>query len=306
MSYLSKEQQSVLTRQLYNRARDIDVAIYNAAIDPASKEFVLDCLMFYRNSDGGFGNGLEIDNYNPHSSVYQVYEAFRILDELDFDSSEENELFSDLVQKACNYLFNKCLLQEGRWNPLTPSNNDYAHSKEYHYDGNEQNRFGYHPTAALIGYILRFVRPTKVYYKKAMKLLNGAFSYIEEKEEVTEYDWISFGALLGCLKKLNLYPNWQQLIEDKLIHTARIKVKAGATVNLARLLANCSIPLDLKPYVEQQLDTLVAKIAPHGLWEYEKSWDMPYPEEESAKLKWLGAISVDHYLLLKTYHWIEK
>ena len=80
MEMISKEDLNVIQRQMYNKARDIDVAVFNGLFEEDSKELVLDCLMMYMNRDGGFAHGLHIDNYNTNSSVYQTYEAFRILE----------------------------------------------------------------------------------------------------------------------------------------------------------------------------------------------------------------------------------
>lgn len=64
MKTLTKEDILTIERQMYNKARDMDVAILNSLTEESSKEFVLDCLMMYMNRDGGFGNGLYIDSYN--------------------------------------------------------------------------------------------------------------------------------------------------------------------------------------------------------------------------------------------------
>ncbi len=301
MLKIDKNTFATIERQIYNRARDIDVAIFNSLIDEASKEFVLDCLTMYMNNDGGFGNGLEIDNYNPNSSVYQTYEALRILDMLGFDSSCENELYLELVNKAGNYLYNRSPLDENRWNPLVKTNNDYAHSEEYTYYDNVINIWNFHPTAALIGFSLTMFKPSKAYYKKALKLIGFALSYFKEKEVLSNYDFISFNSLLGSLKKANLFPEEQNIIESKLKEQALTKLNDDF-FNIAVMLSNCNLDAKLKMALDNKLDRIIRDIKPHGLWEHMKAWgNTKYPEAESAALKWLGAESVNNLYILKKY-----
>ena len=57
---------------------------------------------------------------------------------------------------------------------------------------------------------------------------------------------------------------------------------------------------------EEELDYIIDSIAPHGLWEYNGTWGYNrYAEEDSAKIKWIGAVSVNHYFLLKKYGRLE-
>ena len=56
----------------------------------------------------------------------------------------------------------------------------------------------------------------------------------------------------------------------------------------------------------QELDYLIDSIAPHGMWDYNESWGYDkYAEEDSAKLKWIGAGTVNNYFLLKKYGRLE-
>lgn len=308
MKYVTKEMQATIERQMYNRGRDIDVAILNAMNDPEAKDFVLDCLMFYMNRDGGFANGLEIDNYNTNSTVFQTYEALRILSSLQFSADEENELFQEITQKIGNYLFNRCSLDEGRWNPLDITNNTFAHSEEYTYTADCLSIWQFHPTASIVGFILELYKPTKVYHKKALKLVGGAIDYLVGVPQYSEYDFISTNHLLGSLKRMSLFEEAQILLEEKLISQARKVIQnKEISFDIADVLTSCTIPSDLQPAIEECLDHKITAIAPHGLWERTKGWgSTKYPEEDSAMLKWLGAETVRQLAILRHYHRLEK
>lgn len=309
MKLLTKQKQDDMARQVSLKSRDIDICIFSALEGSLPKEMLLDCLMLYVNNDGGFGHGLYIDNYNVNSSVYQVYEAFRLLDMLDFDSSCQNELYDQIINKACNYLYNRVPPVKGIWNPNTKSNNDYAHSKEFEYNEENKKLFGLHPTAALLGYTLLFVKPTKAYYKKALATLPLILKEFYAKEEFTKYELISFNSLLNSLRKCNLLLDDQKKIEEKLTEY----VKKNISSDFSNKSANR--PLEVALYLEdsafdeaknQELDYLIDSIAPHGMWDYNESWGYDkYAEEDSAKLKWIGAGTVNNYFLLKKYGRLE-
>ena len=309
MKLLTKQKQDDMARQVSLKSRDIDICIFSALEGSLPKDMLLDCLMLYVNNDGGFGHGLYIDNYNVNSSVYQVYEAFRLLDMLDFDSSCQNELYDQIINKACNYLYNRVPPVKGIWNPNTKSNNDYAHSKEFEYNEENKKLFGLHPTAALLGYTLLFVKPTKAYYKKALATLPLILKEFYAKEEFTKYELISFNSLLNSLRKCNLLLEDQKKIEEKLTEYVKKNIsndfknkKANRPLEVALYLEDSAFD-DLK---NQELDYLIDSIAPHGMWDFNESWGYDkYAEEDSAKLKWIGAGTVNNYFLLKKYGRLE-
>ena len=304
MKYLTKKQQDDMSYQVSLKSRDIDICMFSALEGSLPKEMLLDALMLYVNSDGGFGHGLYIDNYNVNSSVYQVYEAFRLLDMLDF-----NSLYDTIINKACNYLYNRIPQIDGLWNPNTKTNNDYAHSKEFEYNDENKKLFGMHPTIALLGYTLVLVKPTKAYYKKALKQLDILLKEFYKKEELTKYEIISFNSLLNSLRKTNLLLDDQKKIEEKLTNYVKNIISsdfsnkdANRPLEVALYLNDSSFD-DLK---NQELDYLIDSIAPHGMWDYLGSWGYDkYAEEDSAKLKWIGCGTVNNYFLLKKYGRLE-
>ncbi len=307
MKLLTKNMQEVIAKQIYNKARDIDVAVFNGLVEPEYKEFLLDCLFLYKNQDGGFGNGLEIDNYNTNSSVYQTYEALRLLNMVGIDSSCQNELLNEIMQKCGNYLFNRCKIVDGMWNPVEKSNNDFAHSMEYHYSDDALNIWKFHPTAAILGYILELTNPNKVYYKKAIKQLGYVFSYYKDLECASMYDLISLNSLIGSLKHVKLYPLEVKMLEEKLINFVEDKVKMDTCFDIASVLTNVEVPSNLYEALDKCLDEKIDSIKSHGLWEYKKDWGTDkYAEFDSAKLKWIGATSVNEYYLLMHYNRLEK
>ncbi|MCM1130064.1 MAG: hypothetical protein NC310_03435 [Roseburia sp.] len=306
MLKLSKADLASIGNVLYNKARDIDVAIYNALLDPSYKDFVLDSLMLYVTKDGGIGNALHIDNYNPNASVYQTYEALRILAALQFDKTCENELYPQLLNKIGNYLFNRCLIEDGLWNPLVESNDQFAHSEEFSYMKNPFSTWGVHPTAAILGYILELMPPSKAYYKKALKQINFIFAYLNEEHSWNMYNLTSYSSLLSSLKRTGLFPKEAKQIEQMILKKAKNHLD-DPNFNFPLLLKDIEVDALLKDKINMKLDEMLSCRASHGLWEHRKSWkNKKYPEEDSAALKWLGAETVWNLYLLKQYGRIEE
>lgn len=298
MKYLNNNDFSIIERQMFNKARDIDVAIFNGLVDEDSKDFVLDCLTLYVNKDGGFGNALEIDNYNTNSSVYQTYEALRIMDMVGFDSKSENPMLEEIVNRIGNYLFNRNSLVNGLWNPNVKTNDDFAHNLIYSYS----EKFDAHPTAAILGYLVNLVKPSKVYYKKSLAAINDVIKYMNNQEVLGLNELISFNSLLGSLKKANLLQNEQKLIENKLLAMADYH-KDNENYSVIKMLSNCSLDERWQEVLDGELDLLVDSRVSHGLWEHKGDWGTnKYAEYDSATLKWIGAESVNNFAILLKYN----
>ncbi len=306
MFKLTKDDMIDIENIMFNKARDIDVSIFNAIMDDECKDFVLDSLMLYMTKDGGIGNALEIDNYNPNSSVYQTYEALRILSSLNFNKDNDNELYSVLLNKIGNYLFNKCLLFNGFWNPLVPSNDKFAHSEKYNYTANFFPFWNVHPTAAILGFIIELMPENKAYYKKALKQIGYVFAELESNEIWSEYEFISYSYLLRSLRKVNMFETECELIESKLTSEAKRHLD-DLNFNFPLYLMDIKVDNILEDKINQYLDNLISNRAIHGLWEHKESWGSNrYPEADSASLKWVGAESVWNIYLLNKYGRIEK
>lgn len=306
---LTKDMQAAISRQMYNMARDIDVSLYNYLDNVMPNDYIIDGLMFYQTKDGGFAGGLYIDNYNVNTSVYQIYEAFRYMSMGDITVNCEHEEFEKMVNKALNVLYNRAEIKDNKWNPNVITNNDFAHSMEFEYTEENRKLFGYGPTAALLGYTLEYCKPTKAYYKKALKMIDIMLKDFYNMEILTKYEFIGFNSFLNSIKKLDLYKDDITKIEAKLIDLALKNVSVDFEDNSAIHPLDCALYLNdekLNEYINMELDYIISSIAPHGLWDYTKSWGYDkYAEEDSAKLKWVGAISVNNFFLLKKFGRVE-
>lgn len=309
MKLLSKSTQENIQMHMYNRARDIDAALLNCLYDEMPTSFILDCLMFYQTKDGGFGSGLHIDNYNTNSSVYQIYEAYRLMDMVGLTCDCDHELYDKIVNKSMNILYNREVLKNNKWNPNTKTNDSFAHAKDFSYSENF-SEWGYAPTAALLGYTLIFSKPNKAYYKKALKMIEVMLKDFYQMNKLNKYEFISFNSFLNSLKKSGEFKDEVCKVEAHLTNLAL------ESVSLDFEDLEAIHPMDAAMYLndpklnelkDKELDYIIDSIEPHGLWENKRSWGYnKYAEEDSAKLKWIGAQSINNLFILKLHERLEK
>ena len=309
MKLYTKEMQNKAANKMADIARDVDLCLYNVLTDYMPKEIMIDAISLYLTSDGGFGNGLYIDNYNPNASAFEIFEAFRYLDMAGVTQTTEHEMFDQIINKACNFLFNRAEIEDNKWNPNVKTNDDYAHSCLFEYNDENKKIFGYGPTAGLLGYIIKYVKPTKAYYKKAIKMIDIMLNDFKEMNSLTKYEFIGFNIFLNSIKEMNLYLDLQKEIEDKLISLAKKEVSIDFEDAKAIHPLDCALYLDdkeLKDKIDLELDYIIDSIASHGLWENKEGWGYnKYPEEDTAMIKWIGAISAKYYFYLKKFGRIE-
>ncbi len=103
MKTLSRQAYEEIRRWIYRNARPLELALWQCHFEGGSKEEVLHRLQFYQNSDGGYGNTIEPDNWNPVSSPYAAHFVIRILKQIDFlDTS--HPVYQDLFRFLENKL----------------------------------------------------------------------------------------------------------------------------------------------------------------------------------------------------------
>jgi len=69
---------------IYRNARPIDLAEWQYEFESGSKDAVVSALLCYQNEDGGFGNALEPDNWNPNSTPIATGYAISKLNTVNF------------------------------------------------------------------------------------------------------------------------------------------------------------------------------------------------------------------------------
>ncbi len=304
MLKLSKENQKTIEMQMYNKARDIDVAVFNCMTRPDfPKMFFSTALSGFQNRDGGFGHALEIDNYNKESSVIQILEAFR-LSRLAGASFKDDTFLADTFKKVGNYLYNRLT----SWDAVIPSNNNAICASWYKYNDVNIKRFGDAPKPELVGYTLYFYDETSPYYKKAFKMADEVINKFLNKNEFTDEELISYAAFVNLLKEKNLFSDKNLL--NHLIEVSK-DVISNDDYSKYRIM-----PIDVfydytgnkevDDAIDKNLDYILSSIKSHGLWEANFDWSQEIAEGSTAQIKWIGRISCKYLYILKKFNRIEE
>lgn len=174
--FISEEEAIVFNkaqRFMYRNARPLDFARWKFHFENGSEEAVLSILETYQNEDGGFGNGLEEDCFNPNSSPIQTWKATEILRDIHFTDKDH-----PIVKGIMNYLASggDFDYKHRQWMNIVPSNNDYPHAIWWEYKEGE-DWFNYNPTASLAGFILKYGDIDSEIYKLALELAKEAYRY---------------------------------------------------------------------------------------------------------------------------------
>jgi hypothetical protein len=307
MLMLSKNDFKTVQMQMYNKARDIDVALFNVLFDNKfPKAFLANAITGFQNKDGGFAHALEPDNYNKDSNLINCVEAMRIAS-MAFDTIEDDNVLNDSFKKLFNYLYNRL----DKWEALVESNNFAICASWYKYNDINLGRFGDAPTPSIIGYTLLLTNNKSVYFKKANEKAKTLIDKFLNKESFIAEEIKSYTILYRGILKHNLYADKLEAYKDKLYRVAYQMVEK----NKDNYSKPGLLPLDVffeytgdKKYddlIDQNLDYIITSIKPHGLWEAPFDWSSEIAEGATAQIKWIGVISVINSYYLKKFNRIE-
>ena len=167
-------------RDFVNRnARPLDFARWKFLFENGSMEQVLSALETYQNEDGGFGNGLEPDCWNPNSSPLQTWVATRIIREINLEDKNH-----PIIQGILKYLASGADFDKHTWANSILTNDDYPHAPWWTFDPNSETT--YNPTASLIGFILKFADPGSELYQRGSNLAKEAYTHFKSHHPLDE------------------------------------------------------------------------------------------------------------------------
>lgn len=293
MNYLDKNEIETIDSLMYNKALDVDVALYNYEFDNSTTYYVLTSLYLYKNEDGGFGHSLSLDNLNPNSLVYETYEMFRILKFCNIIDGNQDEMCQDIVFPALNYLW-----KSDKFSSKDKANDTYACALRFKGEADNNLMLG------IIGYTLLLAPKGTKYYRKALELANKNIDYILN---IKDYDYFILDQykifLIACLMKQEfndkfdlLETNFNKLLKQ-FLETSDLDKDYFEVLSL---LEDFDLSNKETKILNDCLDILLDKRQAHGMWAMPHSWgnEDKYPEAMSSDLKWFGRATrlAIHYL----------
>lgn len=286
---------------ILRNARPLELAIYNYHFEGGSKKAVIDELEKFQNPDGGFGHGLEADNWNPNSNPIATNDAVITLHRI--------QAFQDaggMTDGIARYLqsqdsFDK---EQRRWLFAIETNKDYPHAVWWEKSGD--GLMGYNPTVSLAAFMVCFGGRTP-YYEE---IIRDAYAHLRSQAEITGDGLKCYLLCYDLLKENGIpdivsLPDLKRLIKERLEHA----ICGDATKYGVEYVAVPSdFFADARPgFMSEQIRNLIdaeksilSKVQKSdGGFDISWQWHTPYAEFEQARQWWRPRITIDKMLFCR-------
>ena len=179
---------------IYRNARPLDLAMFQYLFENGSRENVIAALSAYQNPDGGFGWGIEADNFNPNSQPMGVWKATEYICRIGGIESEH-----PVIQGILRYLSSGDGFDQARnqWNNTVLTSNSYPCAIWWKYP-ESGSAFSYNPTAALAGFLIRYAKKQSALYEKGIRIAKEAAEWFIQDAPLERH-------IAGCFISLYEY-----------------------------------------------------------------------------------------------------
>ncbi len=283
-------------------ARPLELAVYKYLFENYSKQAVIDELKKFQNSDGGFGNALEPDFFNPNPSPIATNDAIITLyrvNALDRDS--------DIVKGIVRYLESHDSFDETkkRWLFAIDSNKDYPHAIWWEKKGDGISSFN--PSISLASFLVCHGNRAPLYEE----IIKEGFDYIKANEEISGDDLNCFLLAYELLKTNGI----NDIIDLNILKDLLCKAIDNTICKDIEKYGVEYVPMpssiftgtyqelitpEIKPLIIAEKDILGKLQMEDGGFDITWKWYTPYPEFEQARAWWRPRITIEKLLFYET------
>ena len=162
-------------KYILENARPLDLAVYKYFFEQESNQAIIDELSKFQNVDGGFGNALEPDFFNPNSSPIATNDAIITLSRV--NALDKN---SDIVKGIVRYLESHDSFNEDkkRWLFAIDSNKDYPHAIWWEKKSDGISKFN--PSISLAAFMVCYGNRTSLYEE----IIKEGLDFLENGEAI--------------------------------------------------------------------------------------------------------------------------
>jgi len=284
MLKLNKNDFNEVRQWMYRNARQIELTLWQYEFENGSKEAVLDALAFYQNEDGGFGNTLEADSWNPNSTPYTTMHAATMLNNIGFTDAQHP------VVKGILRFFDNDRTEyfgEDGWAWTIATNDEYPRAPWWNFvtTSHDNTIVGFGLTAEIIGFILTTAEQGSSVYKKAENLVKKIVELSGDSEMHGEdggsLNALGVTTLAETLQKLDLL---DKLNATSLPENAKIMVAKTIETDSSKWAEYGSFPhfiietpdnmhyQDYQVAIEKELDYLIETRPEKSVWGISWTW----------------------------------
>lgn len=293
---VSKEDYNRIKTLIYCNARHLEICLWKYYFEEGKKEDVILALQNYQNEDGGFGNALEPDNWNPNSTPYTTMHAISILKEVEFV-----DLTHPIYQGILKYLSSGSDLLEQGWRFNVPSNNLCPHAPwwDYNEEANKSESIGI--TAGIVAFVLKYVEHNTSIYERCIELAKYLCDKLMGEDNLGDMGIYGLIELVQVLEEVKMPEFDYELLQARL-HT---KVKNSIEHDISKwqyygvrpsnyITSPQSIYyMENKEIVEQELTYLEDTLPENDLWGITWTWfnhNEEYSKEFAISENWWKSI----------------
>ena len=296
MKKLSKNSFEEIRLWVYRNARQIELALWQYEFENGSREAVISALSYYQNGDGGFGNALEPDCWNPDSSPYTTLNAAGKLRNIHF-----TDVSHPVMRGILKFFESGKHCVENGWLFNIPSNNDYARAPWWNYDpkANEYEHTGV--TAGIICFVLQFAEKETELYKRAGAFAERLLFKFKEPDNKGDMGLNGYCMLLEKIKQLGLTDrfdidflsaNIKKHVDESIVRD--ISQWVHYSVRPSQFIQSPDSPFypGNEDIVEKELDYLIDTRPDNGVWGITWQWwdnYEKYPKEFAISENWWKA-----------------
>lgn len=280
-------------------ARPLELAIYKYFFENESNKAVINELSKFQNVDGGFGNALEPDFFNPNSSPIATNDAIITLSRvnaLDRDSA--------IVQGIVKYLeshdsFDK---DKKRWLFAIDSNKDYPHAIWWEKKDDGISKFN--PSISLASFMICYGTRNSLYEE----IIKEGLDFLENGEAIggddvncylLAYELLTANSI-NDIVNLDTFKN----LLCKAIENCICKDSEKYGVEYVPMPSSIFtgkylefITPEIKPLISAEKDILGKLQMQDGGFDISWKWYTPYPDEyEQARASWRPRITIEKLL----------
>ncbi|MBQ2848426.1 MAG: hypothetical protein IJE74_09250 [Clostridia bacterium] len=279
-------------------ARPLELAIYKYFFENGSYQTVIDELLKFQNSDGGFGNALEPDLFNPNSSPIATNDAIITLCRVNALNKD-----SDIVKGIVRYLESHDSFDEDkkRWLFAIDSNKNYPHAIWWEKKGDGISSFN--PSISLAAFLICYGNRTSLYEE----IIKEGFEYLENTEEISGDSLKCFLLTYELLKSNSI----KDIIDLEHFRVLLCKAVDNSICKDISKYGVEYVPMpsdffsssylelitpEIKPLIAAEKDILGKLQMEDGGFDITWKWYTPYPEFELARAWWRPRITIEKLL----------
>jgi len=286
---------------IMNNARPLELALYKFYFENDDKEKVISELKQFQNSDGGFGHGLEADNWNPLSNPIATNDAIITLYRIN-ELSADNEVVEGIVK----YLMSHDSFDEGkrRWLFAIDSNKNYPHATWWEKDGDGISHFN--PTVSLAAFMICFGNlKDKEYYAQIVREAFDVISELKQFGDELKCYMLAYSLLAECkmhdvidlvTAKKNIENKLEEIICSDISKygVEYVPVPSDFFVGIYKEF----ITDDIRPLIETEKKVLEKLQKEDGGFDISWKWYTEYEEFETARSWWRPKLTMDKLLFV--------